>query len=177
MVKQGMTEERKIVFVTNDRWLLEKGNLDPTDEEVMKEAAQGGELIMMNITQALEAMKKEEPEKFSAFQKDQEKQAGRTLTMAEIAKLAQQADERWTAYHRYVELMMTKDQAIQVRVWRINGHFSWRAVARAAFGMVVSEHWQKWKLWDPPSNQLMGIALCQRAAELHDQNYMKEPWN
>jgi len=170
-------EERKTIFITNDRWLLEKGNLDLTDEEILKEAAQGGELIMMNITQALEAMKKEEPEKFSALQKDKEKQAGRTLTMAEMIKLAEQADERFTTYHRYVELMMTKDQAIQVRVWRINEHFSWRAVARAAFGMVVSDRWQKWKVWDPPSNQLMGMALCHRAAELHDQNYRKEPWN
>ena len=170
-------EEGKIVFITNDRWLLEKGNLDPTDEEIMKEAAQGGEVIMMNLTQALEAMKKDEPEKFSAFRKEQEKRSGRPLTMAEITELAEQADERFTIYDRYVELVMTKDQAIQVRVWRINEHFTWRAVARAAFGMVISDRWQKWRLWDSPSYQLMGMALCHRAAELHDQNYRKEPWN
>lgn len=170
-------EEGKIVFITNDRWLLEKGNLDPTDEELLKEAAQGGKLIMMNLTQAFEAMKKDEPEKFSAFQKNQEKQLGRPLTMAEIVKLVEQADKRWTGYHRYVELVMTNDQAIQVRVWRINEHFTWRAVARAAFGLVVGNRWQKWRVWNPPSNQLMGMVLCHRAAELHDQNYQEEPWN
>ena len=170
-------EERKTIFITNDRWLLEKGNLDPTDEEILKEAAQGGEVIMMNISQAFEAMKKDEPEKFSAYQEDQEKRAGRPLTMAEMIKLAQQAGERWTTYARYVELMMTKEQAIQVRVWRINDHFTWRAIARAAFGLVVGNRWQNWRVWEPPSNQLMGMALCQRAAELHDQNYKKEPWN
>ena len=172
-----MTEERKIVFITNDRWLLEKGNLDPTDEAILKEAAQGGELIIMNETQALEAMKKEEPEKFNAYQKDQEKQFGRPLTMAEMIKLSQQADKRWVVYHRYVELMMTKDQAIQIRAWRINEHFSWRAIARAAFGLVVGNRWQKWRVWEPPSNQIMGMALCHRAAEFFDENDREPPWN
>jgi len=170
-------EERKIVFITNDRWLLEKGKLDPTDEEILKETAQGGEIIMMNMAQALETMKEEEPEKFSAFQQDQEKRAGRPLTLDELTKLSQQADERWIIYHRYVELMMTNDQAIQVRVWRVNEHFTWRAVARAAFGMAVTDQWQKWRVWAPPSNQLMGMALCHRAAEFFDENDREPPWN
>ena len=105
-----MTEEPKIVFVTNDRWLLEKGTLDRTDEEIIKEAAQGGQVIMMAPKDAFEAMKKEEPEKWGAFQKEQEKQIGKPLTMADLVELAVQGDKKKKAYDRHVEAMMTKSK-------------------------------------------------------------------
>lgn len=172
-----MTEEQKIVFVTNDRWLLEKGTLGQTDEQIINEAAQGGQVIMMAPKDAFEAMKKGKPEKWRAFHKEQEKLIGKPLTMGKIVELAVQGDKKKKAYDGHVKAMMTKGQAIQVRVWRTNEHYTWRAVARAAFGMVISEQWAGWTPWSPPSNQLMGMALCERAAQLLGENSEKLPWN
>jgi len=31
--------------------------------------------------------------------------------------------------------------------------------------------------WAAPSNQLLGMALCEKAATFFGENYMKEPWN
>lgn len=170
-------KQQKLVFVTSDRFLLEKGNIDPVDEEIMKEAAHGGELTIMSTAEALENMKKEKPEKFKELKNKFEGQAGKALTMDEIADLGRQGRDRKAYYDRIAGPGMTKDQALEIRFWRTQGHYSWRAVARAAFGMVMSNGWHGWMLWDPPSNQLMGIALCERAAGFFGENYRYPPWN
>jgi len=170
-------KHEKMVFVTNDKYLREKGILDPYDEELLKEAAQGGQLVVMSVMEMLEALQKEEPGKFREFKESFESQALKPLTMDELVDLARQGDERKKGYDEHVELMMTKSQALNIRVWRITKHYSWRSVARAAFGRVVSNEWKGWRLWDPPSNQVMGMALCEQAAKLLGENYRDPPWN
>jgi hypothetical protein len=32
-------------------------------------------------------------------------------------------------------------------------------------------------LWDPPDNQIWGMALCEIAAQAHGEDYRKAPWN
>jgi len=170
-------KQEPIIFVTDDRFLRERRNLDPVDEQMMREVAQVGEVIMMSLAESLEAMKEEDPEKFTEFQKQQESQVGGALTIAEIAELASGGDERKQIYDEYVALALTERQATQIRVWRTRWYYSWRGIARAAFGRVISKEWGAWRLWYPPTNQVMGMSLCDRAARYFGENYQKPPWN
>jgi len=45
-------------------------------------------------------------------------------------------------------------------------------VARKSF-----EYWPEWFRWDPPSNQVAGMALCKIAAEYLGEDYFTDPWN
>ena len=163
------------VFVTDDKWVLKRGKLDPTDEEVMKEAAEGGELVMMTLPQALEAMQKEEPEKFEKFKRQfgesNKLQAAVPLTTLQIVELAAQGDARMREFDEAFELFMRAEVAKQIRVWRVDEHYSWRAIAREVYRTAI------WCRWSPPSNQIAGMSLCKIAAKLLGEDYRKEPWN
>jgi len=65
---------------------------------------------------------------------------------------------------------MTAEQAAYVRRLRCVEDYSWRAVADTC-------HLEWGGEWTPPDNQLMGMALCERAASFTGEDYMKEPWN
>jgi hypothetical protein len=67
---------------------------------------------------------------------------------------------------------MTKKQAEKVREWRVNDDCTWRGIAQMAW----NEGWFD-RRWDPPSNQLMGMDLCEKAARFFGENYMEPPWN
>lgn len=63
---------------------------------------------------------------------------------------------------------LTPDRARQVRQWRVDQHFTWRGVAHLA-----DETWgTKWN-----GNQLFGMELCERSAEMLGENPNAEPWN
>lgn len=64
--------------------------------------------------------------------------------------------------------LMTKERAEFIRKLRVDEDYTWREVAWAC-----NEAWDG--DWD--SNQIMGMALCEEAAKLFDENYRKEPWN
>jgi len=167
-------EEEETAFVTDDRWMKEEGSrLDPTDRQILREASQNGRLRVrvINMQEMLEIMKKTEPEKFRDFQKTMERQAGKRLTFDDLVELGRKADERMSEFTDVVACM-TLGQATQIRHWRTNGHMTWRSVARAAY----LEGWFGRK-WEPPSNQLMGMALVEKAAHLFGENFREEPWN
>lgn len=63
---------------------------------------------------------------------------------------------------------MTQEQAALVRRLRCDQEYTWRAVAS-----TCALEWGG----DWGSNQLAGMALCDRAAKLHGERYMDEPWN
>lgn len=70
--------------------------------------------------------------------------------------------------------VMTPDRCQEVRDLRIdsdgNVYGSWRYVA--------GECHKRWQAsWEPPTNQLWGMALCQIAAEFFGENYREAPWN
>ena len=164
----------EIAFVTNDKWMREEGGcMDETDQQILTEASQNGavRVRVINMREMLETMKNSEPEKFREFEDTLEKQAGKRLTFDELVELARKADERMSEFIDVVA-PMSLGQAAQIHHWRIDGHMTWRSVARAAY----LEGWFGGK-WNPPSNQLMGMALCEKAAKLFGENYRKEPWN
>ena len=63
---------------------------------------------------------------------------------------------------------MTLEQAQFVRVIRCEQGYSWRAVA-ATCALEWGESWG--------SNQLAGMAICGRSAELLGGHFMDEEWN
>ncbi|MBA7591346.1 hypothetical protein ES708_33500 [subsurface metagenome] len=168
------TVEEETAFVTEDRWMKEEGGqLDATDRQILREASQNGRVRVrvINIQEMLEAMSETEPKKYRSFQKEMEKQAGKRLTFEELVELGRKADERMKEFTDVVACM-TLGQAAQVRHWRIDGHMTWRSVARATY----REGWFCRK-WEPPSNQVMGMAIVVKAAQLFGENFREEPWN
>ena len=161
------------VLVTEDRWMKEGGQLDATDHEMIREISQNGRLRIrvINTREMFEALKKEDPKKFKGFRKQMERQAGIPLTFEGLVKLGQMADQRMDEFTGLVK-GMTLGQAAQVRQWRVDGRMTWRRVARAA-------HLEGWfnRGWGPPPNQLMGMALCDRAAHLFNEKFREAPWN
>ena len=173
-----MDEQEKVIFVTDDKWLLQKGGvLDNTDREIIAQMEQAGQVVFMSPKETFEAMQNEEPEKFDEFKKQLEIPGTINLTIDDIVELSRQGEIKSSGFYEHVQILMTKRQAKTVRNWRIDCHFTWRAVARSAFAMVISRQWYRWGSWEPASNQLMGVALCKRAAELLNENYRKPPWN
>lgn len=167
-----MPEE--VVLVTEDRWMREDGGqLDSTDNEILASASLTGKFAVrvMNTRGMLQTMKKTEPAKYEQFHKEMERQEGKGLSFDDIIKLAQRADERMDEFITLVN-GMTMSMAVQVRVWRVNNRMTWRRVARSAWFEVWFDQG-----WSPPSNQIMGMALCQRAARYFQENYREEPWN
>lgn len=64
--------------------------------------------------------------------------------------------------------LMTKERAEFIRKLRVDENYTWREVAWACN--------QAWSGdWD--CNQNMGMALCEEAAKLFDENYRKGLWN
>lgn len=168
------TVEEETAFVTEDRWMKEEGGqLDATERQILREASQNGRVRVrvINIQEMLEVMSETEPKKYRSFQKEMEKQAGKRLTFEELVELGRKADERMKEFTDVVACM-TLGQAAQVRHWRIDGHMTWRSVARAAY----LEGWFCRK-WEPSSNQLMGMAIVRKAAQLFGENFREEPWN
>ena len=86
--------------------------------------------------------------------------------LQEIAKAAAERFEEFREFCSPMELW----QARIVRVLRVEVKCSWRAIAEACYKLG-------WGKWSPPSNQIMGMALCRRAAQLLGEDYEKEPWN
>ena len=163
-------------FVTEDKWMIESGGvLDCTDQQLLREASQGGRFYVriINIKGMLESMRDEDPGKFQELKKEMENHAGSLIPLSfdELVELSRKGNERLDEFEGIVA-PMNLGQAAQVRHWRVDNHMTWRSVSRAAYeeGFFLSD-------WDPPSNQLMGMALCNKAAQVFDENYREEPWN
>lgn len=166
-----MPEE--VALVTEDRWMREPGGeLDPTDREILKEVSHNGRVHVrvLNLQQAFETIKSTEPGKFQRYQESMEKQASKRLTFDELVKFSQKANERMQEFTG-VAKGMTLAQAAQVRLWRVDNHMTWRSVARAAY----MERW--FHVWEPPSNQILGMALAERAAQFFKEDFREPPWN
>jgi len=90
-------------------------------------------------------------------------------SVEQFQEMAKAASERFAEVKELCS-PMTLEQAKVVRMLRVDKGYSWRAVAEACYELG-------WGKWSPPSNQILGMAVCQRAAELLGEDYEKEPWN
>ena len=168
-----MGSPEETALVTGDRWIREAGWLDPTDRQIIAEASGNGryKVRFLKMEEMIEAMKNEDPAKFKVFHSQMERQVGHRLTYDELVKFSAMANERIQEFTEVVNTM-NLGQATQVRAWRCDSHMTWRSLARAAW----REKWFE-RRWEPRENQLMGMALAEKAAQIFDENYQVPPWN
>lgn len=82
------------------------------------------------------------------------------ITPDMLRQMAIDAKAKFEKYKNHVLQIMNKARAQEVYDLRVKQKSTWRAVALAC--------WAQWKEadWHPATNQIAGIALCQRAAEI-----------
>ncbi len=90
-------------------------------------------------------------------------------SVEQLQEMAKAAAERFEEFKKFCS-PMEPWQARIVRTLRVEEKCSWRAVAERC-------HKLGWGKWSPPSNQIMGMALCDRSAQFFGENYMEAPWN
>lgn len=162
-----MAKSDVTIFVTIDSFMKD-GLRDPTDEEILREA--GIKVKIVNAEEMLKLMKKQDSDKYTQFKGEFENSAGKILSHRDLVELCSQGNEQMREFEQLTQ-WMSRDEALTIRSWRVKRRMTWRAVARAA-----CMHWW-WTTWDPPSNQIAGMSLCQQAASRLSENYMKAPWN
>jgi hypothetical protein len=97
----------------------------------------------------------------------------------QLEAMARAAQNTFSVFHDTVVAIMTPERAAFVRDLRVGKSYSWRAVADACFTewettlpAEVRDNWQ------PRSNQIMGMALCEVVAAMEGQHFMKRgEWN
>ena len=155
-------EEEPRYFVTNDKWVrVPGGRLDKTDKQLLKEC--GNKVKVVTMPEALSSAARPEPEKFKEFHRDQNILHGKVLTLPELYELASKANETMKQFETIANLL-TVHGAHVIRYWRVDEHLTWRSIARRFTEKA-------------DSNQILGMALCQRAAQMYNENYLKDPWN
>ena len=92
------------------------------------------------------------------------------LSPAEAAAVSRAAQRAYARFQRIAAGAMTRERAVEIRVWRVNLKCSWRKVAELAHAGWGAK-------WSPPSHQLAGLALCCRAAALLGEDALAPPWN
>jgi hypothetical protein len=169
----GKPEEEEAALVTEDRVMKEGGRLDASDKEMIREFSKNGQIRVriINTREMFETLQKEDPAKFKEFHKKAEHDAGIPLTFEQLVDLQRQGRETMGEFTALVK-DMTREQALAIRHWRIDQRMSWRRLARECY---LERYFKRG--WGPPENQLMGMALCEKAASLCGENYQEPPWN
>jgi hypothetical protein len=148
-------EREEIKFLTNDSIAdpagraggRKKTKLDAVDQEIYRQSVTGEGLIKIESADQLKEL-------------------------AQMAALTKQAFDEDAAR------LMNFDRAAEVRRLRVDEGFSWRAVAHACHDAWFTDMTVALRDgWWPPSNQLMGIALCEAAARMLFEDANKPPWN
>ena len=86
------------------------------------------------------------------------------LAESNLLFLARAAERLHAEFLGLATRLMTQERARQVRRLRQQLSYSWRAIASATY-----DEWGMRDLpdaWAPPSNQIMGMAICEAAASL-----------
>lgn len=149
--------------------------LDPDDYRVIEDAkAAGGVLVTWDhvVREAAgaitpyEALDRAVAEGHGTPEAQTEISRLRALTPAQLTAMAKGADRTWRSFHR--DIPVNLEMATQTRLLRVIGHFSWRYIAR---------YWSS--RWSAPwgANQIAGMVICKKSAELLGEDFMASPWN
>jgi len=132
-----------------------------TDDRVLREAAGG-----LTAHEVLEMAERKAPPD-SPPEAMAELKRLRRLSPEQLSRLANAGDRtsRWFLKHIIIG---DTTSALLVRQLRVQEEYSWRAVARAV-GIAFGGDWG--------SNQLAGVVICKKAAELLGENFLEPPWN
>ena len=72
----------------------------------------------------------------------------------------------------HIRARMTRTRATHIRHMRVDESYSWRVIAAECH-----EEWAGDAAWEPNSNVLAGMELCEAAAEYFDEHFLQSPWN
>ena len=158
-----------MIVITNDVYLRRPGVLHPKDEEVLRhgtKAISGPELLAM-----AERGELDKDDVTPVRQADPESGLIE-LGPDEIQTLAKLAGEAGGIFDKQaMRHVASHKRAMQVRRLRCKLHYSWRLVAQECHNnWMVAD-------WSPPSNQIMGMSLCEHAAKTLGEDHTKDPWN
>lgn len=149
--------------------------LDRDDEQIIKEAKEGGcvfvtwdrvvRLATGGIT-PYEALDQAKAEGKGTKEAQAEVSRLRKLKPGELTSLSDAANKTYELFRQHITVGTV--EAKLIRLLRVEQNYSWRAVARRCSD-----------IWHAPwgGNQLAGMAICRRAAEIEGEDFMKPPWN
>jgi len=92
----------------------------------------------------------------------------------QLMEMARKANDTFMSFQDFVS-GMNMDMAKEIRLMRVDKGCTWRRVAEIMHEFILKQTGED--MWQPPSNQLMGMALCKKAAQLHGEDYMGKYWN
>ena len=151
--------------------------LDPDDEQIISDCKAGGGVLVTWDRVVREAaggltpvelmqQAREDPPAEAPPEAKAELDRLILLTPEQLTVMADGANKTHQLFDRHIHL--DTPRAKVVRHLRVTQGFSWRAVARRCA-----------LLWEGPwgSNQIAGMTLCQKAARLLGEDFLKEPWN
>jgi hypothetical protein len=147
--------------VTDDLYMRTPGIVDPADQEILRPG-----LRVVSSLELLEVLRKmpeseRPPEPVPGFFE---------LTPDGLREMQRAAGRTSSVFSVYAMKTMTDSRAQEVRDLRCERRHSWRALA--------AECHRRWEgPWEPPSNQLMGMALCEQAATMLGEDAHILPWN
>jgi hypothetical protein len=168
--------EEPAYFVTNDNRMRD-GVLDPDDIAIVKD------MIIITAEEALRLAEEENADEANEVAQERAEDEplpsdAIRLTPEQMDEMAKHAGEALKAFEVIAEAIVTRlEMGSFVRAQRIEERKSWRAVSRSVHEEVQRARKLTSPLWEPVSNQLMGMTLCKVAAEVADQDYMEPPWN
>jgi hypothetical protein len=81
------------------------------------------------------------------------------LTPEMLEDLVKQAEISYRLFASKARQILTRERALFVKQCRVEQNCTWRKVAH-----LCHDEWKE--DWEPPSNQIVGIVLCQQAMEM-----------
>lgn len=157
------------VLITHDKALLKGGKLHPVDEELLSKISK-----VISPEDAAKELEKESDFSVGPIVQgelgvtDEVPQHLRERAIAQLGASLPDIDgiSRFIAWGK----MGGMEDADFVHELRVNEMYSWRNVAQACWDRFDGG-------WAPPYNQVMGMAMCERAAFLLGEDYLEDPWN
>jgi hypothetical protein len=149
--------------------------LDPDDEQVMKDAKDGGAVLVTwdhvlrgaagGLT-PYEALDQAKAEGKGTPEAQAEVSRLRTLSPRDLTVLGDAANETYKLFWEKIEV----DQATAslIRVLRVNKEYSWRAIARHCSEFIKAPF---------GGNQIAGMVICEKAAKALGEDFLEPPWN
>jgi hypothetical protein len=149
--------------------------LDPDDEQVIKDAKEGGAILVTwdRVTRLAaggitpyEALDQAMAAGTGTSEAQAEVSRLRKLTSVELTVMADAANKTYKLFQEHIKL--DGQAALVIRNLRVDEDFSWRAVARYCS-----------QIWGAPwgGNQLAGMVICEKAAKQFGEDFLQPPWN
>lgn len=149
--------------------------LDSDDEQVMKDAKEGGgvlvtwDRVLREATGGLtpyEVLDKVKAEGGGTPEAQAEVSQLHSLSPRDLTVMCDSADKTYELFRQKIEV--NEMGAKMIRLLRVEKEYSWRAIAR---------HCSRYLKAPFGGNQLAGMVICEKAAKALGEDFMQPPWN